>query len=58
MSLRLPSTFVGLLICGGSEITAYVPGRGIQETVHYQDDSPIWKLRYVSAYVYKKIFTM
>ena len=38
---------IGLVMCGGNEITAYVPDIGLKETVCNPDDSPVWKLRYV-----------
>lgn len=34
-------------MCGGKEITAYVPDVGVKETVRNQDESPVWKLRYL-----------
>ncbi|KAK7601790.1 hypothetical protein V9T40_009231 [Parthenolecanium corni] len=40
--------FYSLVMCGGKEITAYVPDVGVKETVRNQDESPVWKLRYTS----------
>lgn len=44
--------FLGLLMCGGKEITAYVPDMGVKETLRDHEDSPIWKLRYLIIIIF------
>lgn len=48
------SSVVGLLMCGGDEISAYVPDMGIKEILREHEDNPIWKLRYVRGFTGKE----
>jgi hypothetical protein len=37
----------GLMLFGGSNISAYVPNEGIKETHRQNKNAPIWKLRFL-----------
>lgn len=40
--------FSSVVMLGGDLISAYVPDAGVQETLKWHKDAPIWKLRYTS----------